>query len=318
MSRHGPGSIAMSFLLLFVISTAAAAPRGIAVSALPGSPGGPGDPRSDEYSIDDGVGELSLGASWETLIWLNQFQVLPQNGYISEIAVAWGDVPAGHTAELLVFRDPNNDGNPQDITPVDLLWSMPITTEGGNTDTFHRYSLPRLFVGHIGDFFYVGVCARMTWPDLPARLDETSSMMRSWASGASDPAFDCADPNGALPLALIDDYGYPGNWMVRAGCEIMPGMTGVCCHPDGTCDYSHVVICADFNHGLWYPCGTCEDCPPAEACCLPDGSCEMLAPFGCVAAGGEPHGLGSDCDPNPCPPTQAVTISWGRIRMLYR
>jgi hypothetical protein len=101
-------------------------------------------------------------------------------------------------------------------------------------------------------------------------------------------------------LDLVENYGASGNWMVRAGCEVIPGMSGTCCLPDGGCGHAQAVICGDFMHGLWYPCGTCADCPDAEACCLGDRTCQMLAEFGCVREGGQSMGPGSACAPDPC------------------
>jgi hypothetical protein len=46
------------------------------------------------------------------------------------------------------------------------------------------------------------------------------------------------------------------------------------------------------------------DCFPSVmrgACCHPDGSCVVLSPDNCDAIGGDFKGLGTICDPNPCP-----------------
>jgi hypothetical protein len=145
-----------------LLKSAPATSRGTEMSSVPNPTRGTPDPRSDEYRVDDGVGERSIGIGYGTLIWLNHFQVIPFNGYISEISVAWGDVPAGLPARLLVFDDPNNDGNPQDVTSADLLSSIPVTTEGGSTDTFYHYPFDDVFVGNAGDHFYVGVCCAQT------------------------------------------------------------------------------------------------------------------------------------------------------------
>jgi hypothetical protein len=45
------------------------------------------------------------------------------------------------------------------------------------------------------------------------------------------------------------------------------------------------------------------------ACCFPDGSCTQVRPDQCDAGGGVFHGLGTLCDPNPCPQPQACTAS---------
>ena len=57
---------------------------------------------------------------------------------------------------------------------------------------------------------------------------------------------------------------------------------------------------------------------PTGACCFPDGHCEVLLPTACAEAGGQYYGDGTDCDPNPCPPTPVEATNWGRIKAVYR
>ena len=49
---------------------------------------------------------------------------------------------------------------------------------------------------------------------------------------------------------------------------------------------------------------TVEYTPPAQvgACCFPDGSCSVSESNDCVVLGGDFHGVGTVCVPNPCPP----------------
>jgi spore coat protein A len=54
--------------------------------------------------------------------------------------------------------------------------------------------------------------------------------------------------------------------------------------------------------------------PPAGtgACCFANGTCQILEPLACTGAGGVFQGLGSSCDPNPCPqPTGACCLPDG-------
>jgi hypothetical protein len=316
----------MKKLLLIAVATFAIVGVGRAVdlSSVPCPPGGTPDNRDDEYMLDDGVGENSVGlTSGGTIIWLNQFQVIAGFERIVDVGVAWGQVPAGRSAEVLIFDDPNDDGNPQDLTPADLLWSAPVTTEGGDSDTFFQYPAPNVFVGNEGDVFFVGVCCSQPAGEYPARIDQTFSMGQSWVGGDDALGFTCADPNaGSLGmLNLIDGYGLPGNWMVRAsGCVIVPGSPGACCLPDGSCVYTYAVNCGDWLHGMWHGCIPCEsvDCPDPEACCFLDGSCQMLADFACVQQGGQSQGPGSQCDPNPCAGVPVDRTDWGRVKLLFR
>ncbi len=45
-----------------------------------------------------------------------------------------------------------------------------------------------------------------------------------------------------------------------------------------------------------------------EACCFDDGSCQILHPADCASQGGTSQGVGTDCDPNPCPQPGACCL----------
>jgi len=50
---------------------------------------------------------------------------------------------------------------------------------------------------------------------------------------------------------------------------------------------------------------------PEEACCFADGHCEMLLPFTCAQRGGVTMGIGTTCNPNPCPVVQKGACCYG-------
>jgi hypothetical protein len=211
----------MRTLLLIAIATLAIAGSSSAadLSSIACPPGNVPDPRTDEYMLDDGTGENSIGlTAGGTIMWYNQFQVIAGAEDINSVGVAWGQVAAGRAAEIQIFDDPNNDGNCQDITAADLLWSSATTSEGSNTDAFFAYPAPDVNVGAAGDFFFVGVCCSQFSGEYPARIDQTFSWGQSWVGGDGAQNADCSNPNaGSLGLLnIIDNYGLPGNWMVRA------------------------------------------------------------------------------------------------------
>jgi hypothetical protein len=216
----------MRKLLLIAIGTLAIVGSAAAIdlSSISCPPGGTAGPRTDEYMIDDGTGENSIGlTAGGTIIWLNQFQVMAGAEDISAIGVAWGQVGAGRASTLLIFSDPNNDGDPSDVNVGDLLFSLPVTSEGTNTDTFYSYPVPSVNVGVDGDFFFVGVCGSQNAGEYPARIDQTFPLGQSWVGGdGAISGFDCTNPNtGSLGVLFrIDDAGLPGNWMVRASAGL--------------------------------------------------------------------------------------------------
>lgn len=211
------------FLLLAVcISAIVGSASAVDLSSVPCPPGNVPDIRSDEYTLDDGTGDNSIGlTAGGTLFWYNGFQIMSGYENITSVGVAWGQIAAGRAAEIQIFADPNNDGDATDVTMSDLLWSTPATSEGGDTDTFFQYPVPSINVGSAGGFFFVGVCCNQNAGEYPARVDQSSSFGQSWVGGSGNQGADCDNPNsGSLGLlAIIDTYGLPGNWMVRASAD---------------------------------------------------------------------------------------------------
>jgi len=179
---------------------------------------------TDEYAFDSGFGTTNVAGygAGGSMFWLNQFNVIAGLEVITAVRIAWGTGPAGVPAEALVFQDPNNDGNPTDITPSDLLASSAIVSGLGPSNTFLTDAMPNVFVGTAGSSFFVGVCMSNLPGQFPARLDATDpDHGRSWfTSDSRTSGIDCSNPNGAGdgPLVLWDSINtqFPGDWMVRA------------------------------------------------------------------------------------------------------
>jgi hypothetical protein len=153
------------------------------------------------YSRDDGVGEDSIGLTGGgTFTWMNQFNTVSGSDNIVSIEVAWGNIPDNTPATVKLWEDPNNDGNPADMV---LLSSLPVFVQNTDMDIFNVYDIPDALVT---DSFFVGVEITHFQGQYPARIDETSSLTKSWVGQEA----------GGIPFNLIDNYGYPGNWMVRA------------------------------------------------------------------------------------------------------
>ena len=153
------------------------------------------------YSVDDGSHEEVIGLSGGgNLTWMNQFFQTPGADTINRVLVAWGDIPDGTPGTVSIWSDPSGTGNPAGRV---LLTSRSVTVINSNTDIFNAYCITPTTVP--GSFF-VGI--EMTIADLqwPASLDTTSTYMSSWI-GALD---------SGLPFDLIDNYGFAGNWLIRA------------------------------------------------------------------------------------------------------
>ena len=84
----------------------------------------------------------------------------------------------------------------------------------------------------------------------------------------------------------------------------LAGVTGACCHADGTCSVTSESTCTSQG-GTYQGNGTdCtpNNCPqPTGACCFSNGSCQVLTATDCASQGGAYQGNGTTCTPNLCP-----------------
>jgi hypothetical protein len=179
------------------------------------------------YQFDDGTMEDSVGfgngsQNFESL-WFNQFAVIAGQTSISTVSVAWG-TPAfpdpsldGTPVTIAVWSDPNGDGNPSDGV---LLGSVAGTIQNSGTDTFVDYTFsPPVDVSAFSSFFVGDMTPMNNGPEnFPQGLDENSTLHRqSWVAAMSSGApVDINNLGNNDFIGLIDDFGLPGNWGIRA------------------------------------------------------------------------------------------------------
>ena len=89
------------------------------------------------------------------------------------------------------------------------------TPEPAGTDTFQVVDIPDTVVS--GGFFIAGFMDGTDGP-FPAKLDNTASMGQSYfAEHSMNGGLDIMDPFGSATLfGLVDNVGFPGNWLLRA------------------------------------------------------------------------------------------------------
>jgi hypothetical protein len=175
---------------------------------------------TEVYKIDDGTAENSIGlTNGGDLIWLNQFTVAPGFQTITSIALAWGQVPTGLPTKLLVYEDPNDDGNPNDAV---LLRQVDTTVANPDTNQFKTVTITPTTVS--GSFFIAALLPNQQAGAFPAPIDQTAPKSnRSWIAGAGAGQFNInnltANP---LPPFLTEEIGLPGNWLLRADSQGQP------------------------------------------------------------------------------------------------
>ena len=179
------------------------------------------------YELDDGTMENSVGfgnglQNFESL-WFNQFDVIAGQTSISTVSVNWGTPlfpdPSqnGTPVTIAVWSDPNGDGSPTDAV---LLGSVAGTVQNSSTDTFVDYTFsPAVDVSAFSSFFVGDMTPMNNGPELFFQgIDQTSNpQRRSWiAAMSSGGPVDLNNPGNNDFLGLIDDFGIPGNWGIRA------------------------------------------------------------------------------------------------------
>ena len=179
------------------------------------------------FVLDDGTYENNIGlndqASTESAaIWLNRFSPPPGTGAftIDSISILWpqntnGSL-VGKQVNLVAYYDADGDGDPSNATRLggDNFVTIP------DLDTFDVYTVNFAVPGD-GDV-YVGFentyALGGSSPILfPAAIDEDSgSQGHSWVAGMSvgDPDPDNLANNDLF--GVIDAFGLPGNWLIRA------------------------------------------------------------------------------------------------------
>ncbi|MFZ3071125.1 MAG: carboxypeptidase regulatory-like domain-containing protein, partial [Anaerolineaceae bacterium] len=173
-----------------------------------------------ELILDDGGTEngIGIGGTLEFL-WLNQFTPAPDAFpfTLDEIQVYFdstGMVSVGDDIILVVYE--NTSGNADPAVGANWLYSYPTTIQTLNA--WNNYTLPEgVALDGPGDVL-IGVIGLETpgtsyWP---AAIDTTTTQGRSWAGwyvASPPPTPPVLPPDDTW--GLIDDFGFPGNWMIR-------------------------------------------------------------------------------------------------------
>lgn len=166
-----------------------------------------------QYQIDDGTPNFVLGApANHTLLVMTSYQEQAGAQLITSIGGYWGSGAAGNTVSLLLFEDPNNDGNPDDAA---LLTSVD-TTAGSLSD----FSVP-ITPTKISDWFFVGLLYDTpTGFTAAGAIDTDTQLARSWVAESDVGEFDINDlTNNDKPIQPVASF-YPtsgdGAIMLRA------------------------------------------------------------------------------------------------------
>lgn len=227
MTRH------LSIIGLMVCAGAASAQFSITNNTQPITPINIEEPRINEYNIDDGVGEDSVGLTGGgNIAFLNQFNVVAGQNVLTQIRIAWGQMTAG-TVNMPVFVGAwAVTGSGATARPGALLgggnFNAAGTTAAPPYSAFTAYNITDINLGATGTAFFIGViCNATVNGDFPVAEDMTAPnlALRSYA-GFGAAALNQNDlGNVANTWGAIESFSpaLAGNWLIRGDAVPTPG-----------------------------------------------------------------------------------------------
>lgn len=197
----------------------------LSLSNAPASPDAVAEPYAPDadilLSVDDGTAEDSIGlTAGGQFLWLNRFTPDPADFpfVIDEISLLMNNATAvGANLELVIWEDTDGDGDP--ATNANFLYAENVTVQYNNMTTWNVYTLATpVGISGPGDVL-VGVVNRSGASgllDYPAAIDQGATQRRSWVGlyTANPPEPPTLPPDS--DFGIIDDFGLPGNWTLRA------------------------------------------------------------------------------------------------------
>ena len=170
------------------------------------------------YAVDDGTAENALGLTGGGNVWwANGFTAQAGAETITTVQIAFsgGSLTVGMPFKVMVYEDPDDDGDPG-TGPIALLAEADATIVDPSGGTFQDIAIgPATVAGK----FFVAALINHASAQHPATFDQTTSAGVSWVAGSSPAAIDPSAPFTPAPDLgpdLIGNFGLPGNFLLRA------------------------------------------------------------------------------------------------------
>lgn len=177
----------------------------------------------DDGSFENGIGLTNGGK----LAWISRFGRIGATTVVTDVSTAYAGVANGTPTDILVWDDPNDDGNPFDAV---LVYQGVSTVQNSGASVLNPHAvLPAVSVN---GYFFVGVGCAHGASQFPAPLDQTSPNCASpeptWIVGDTSGNVDYATlANNNVPPQTASSAGFPGFWLLRGACSGEPGF-GYC------------------------------------------------------------------------------------------
>jgi len=180
------------------------------------------------FQLDDGSAEDSIGfgtagppATESGAVWINRFNATAALT-VDSISIFWGDTTlaggdlTGLQANLVVYYDADADGDASNAVRLGTDDLVTITTTGDFQTYTTNFSVPGagdVYIGFVDQWALAGSFSPRLFP---AAIDETASQGMSHLSAAGTPPTDIVNLGNNDNNGVIDDFGLPGNWLIRA------------------------------------------------------------------------------------------------------
>lgn len=186
------------------------------------------------FSIDDGVGEVNVGAMpGNSIAFLNSFTGVAGATQIGSIQIVFAmpeakpTLSAGQSVTAFLWSDPNGDASPTDAKVLGSITGTMATPNTGSFETFTFASPVTLTSSN----FFVGFTFSNTASDgqFPAALDMSSLLVNRSFLAIADGSLDPDNLGIAMvPVVRAESVGIEGNWLIRATAIPEPSTYAAC------------------------------------------------------------------------------------------
>ena len=178
------------------------------------------------FQLDDGTAENSIGfgggGSESGAVWINRFSASGALT-IDSISIYWPDATQGGgdltglQPNLVVYYDAGSTGSPTNAVRLGTDDLVTISTLAAFQTYTTSFSVPGAGDVYIGFVDQWALAGGFTPQLFPAAIDQTSpSAGMSWISGAGVAPTDITTLANNDTNGVIDSFGLPGNWLIRA------------------------------------------------------------------------------------------------------
>lgn len=171
------------------------------------------------YIADSGYSGTAVGTNHDYIAWLTPFVVEPGGEVITHIDIAWGGLPHGEVVSLVLWSDPNGDGDPTD---AQVLLEFPTLSRFEFTGEWVAVNIPDTFIGPVGTPFFAGAYGTFPYDpgnlpvSAPASFDAETAGATAWWISADAP-IDLDDLSaGAAEFGRLNTVcSCDGSWNLR-------------------------------------------------------------------------------------------------------